>query len=215
MRHSLAAREQISLHQDRIPQLTADFVSAGAPVSPCESIAGRRAGGLDDRPRREIAGHHRVVDAFGGEGIDEPAGIARQQHAAAAGTAQRPADRDQERREVAPHRFPSHHAPFAQLRDQLALQLVRRLLDGAAVVRQQEPDPDVDVIALREDVGISFRRARRPGALPLTVGSRRFVTSAGRSRRPPTSSTDRRRAEWRAASLPSCRARPHAAPSRD
>ena len=104
--------------------------------------------------------------------LDEAAGIPRQQDSSPPRFPQRSADRYERRREVPPNRFAGDDASRAQPVDQSALQLVRRLVDRLAVVRQHVADADVDVVALREDVRIAFvRLCSLDSPTPLEVES--------------------------------------------
>ena len=56
-------------------------------------------------------------------------------------------------------RLAVHHAARAQIADEPLLQIVGRDVDLLLEVRQQVADADVDVLALREDVGVAVRAA--------------------------------------------------------
>ena len=78
--------------------------------------------------------------------------------------------------------------------DEPPLQLVGRLVDRLAIVLQHVADADVHVIALGKDVGVSFVRLAA-GVRPVPVRRRLALGLPGaHTRRPPTASTDRRRA---------------------
>ena len=144
------------LHQHRVAELGADLAAARAAIAACDPVSRHDSPCRDHRPGCQISRHHRVVNPFSGERVDEPAGIAGEQHAPTAGPPQRSADGDHEGREIAPHRFAGDDAARPQFIDKSPLQLVRRGLNGVAVVGQHVADADVDVIAFRKDVGVTF-----------------------------------------------------------
>src|SRR5439155_12735062 len=154
-RDSAAVREQVLLDSHRIPKLNANFVIARPAVTSSEAGRGVRPA-RENRACSQVARHHCVVDAFGGKGVDESARVARHQHAATSGLAEGPADRNDEWREVLPRRLPDDNVAFAEARHERALHIVGRLVDGLPVMREHVADSNVDVVAFRKHVRITF-----------------------------------------------------------
>ena len=78
--NSAAIREQETLQAHRILQLGADFVIASPAVLRRQR---RDATACLNGPRRELARHHRIVDPFSGDRVDEAARVASEQRPSA------------------------------------------------------------------------------------------------------------------------------------
>ncbi len=156
--------EQVPLHAHGVGQLGADFSAPRAIVAP---VDGARTGpsAAGDRVPCQLARHHRVVDALRGERVDEAARVARKQHAAVGSRPERPADRNQVRREVLSIRSAVQHAGADERRHEPFLQRVRPARHLALEVREQAPDADVHVVRLRKHVRVAVQslvRVRDP-----------------------------------------------------
>src|SRR5262249_52923525 len=172
VRNSAPVCEEIPAEIDRIFQLAANFVIACAAISAgkCGNSVSRRHR-LDDGLSPQLSGHHRVIDAFGGDSIDESARVANDEHPAPTRPPERTPNRYQKRCEVSSYPLPFDDPSRAQLVHETALQSVRRPVDRTPVVVQDIPDTDVHVIALWKDVRVALGR-RLPGFSSVLPGTR-------------------------------------------
>src|SRR5439155_20847419 len=94
---------------------------------------------VDDRPSRQVARHHRVINAFGAEAVDEPACIAGDECSRGPGPTNRPANRNQKRREAVAARATLKEAVALEQLDQSLLQGVGAPAIGGSIFGGQIP----------------------------------------------------------------------------
>src|SRR2546430_15147845 len=106
-----------------------------------------RSGGL----ARELAGHHRVVDPLTRVAVDEPRGVAADEHAVGVRPCEGAAEREPVCLEVLWIRAAVDDASAARVLHEARVVLARRTAELRLEEGEEEADARVHVMALRED----------------------------------------------------------------